>query len=162
MNAVMCRWASTKPNTWRFGRGPLNGLPVAFTSASGNVAQPCAPAIRNEVLPPSESLRPPRVVEPIETCPGRGVTIQCHSALGPGELVGPLVLSSLPSWPSSMNVPSPVGFTKTRVVPCAERRPTHSLAGNPGAATAGPGTPSDATPRTTSSTLLRSMAGTLA
>src|SRR3954462_8250887 len=54
----MCMWASTKPVVCAYGVAPFPGVPVAFSSASGNTAQPLAGTNVNVSLPPTTSLPP--------------------------------------------------------------------------------------------------------
>src|SRR6186997_3395975 len=43
-NVIQCMCPSTTPPTLEYESGLTRGLPVAFSSASGKVAQPCAAA----------------------------------------------------------------------------------------------------------------------
>ena len=48
-NVIQCMWPSTSPPTRPYGSAPFDGVPAAFRSASGNVAQPVAGAKRTPV-----------------------------------------------------------------------------------------------------------------
>src|SRR3954469_12567759 len=43
-NVIQCMWPSTRPPTFEYESGLTRGVPVAFSSASGKTAQPCAGA----------------------------------------------------------------------------------------------------------------------
>jgi hypothetical protein len=97
----MWMWSSMKPRTRPLGLVPLNGVPVALTSISGNSAQPLvATVVKRAAEPAGTCARRPAAptpsalpfvsavkVNPLATC----CTVQ--SALGPGVAVDATVLS---------------------------------------------------------------------